>query len=248
MEHILLIAGCSHAAGSEINGSEDSVYNRTHSFGNQLANLMGYRAVNIAQNGSANGSIARSIIQWFKENYDPDKMKVFVCVAWTESVRLEVPCERTMWYEGSSKATDWFDKTSRNFYRVNMGWEGFGAKEKEVFGYFQKFIAQNNTFIEIISANLVLQLQYFLNMHDIDYVMCNCMHMFTLPDSHLQIYCDLIDKSKYMDWNKNDESFFWKYRNAGYVNPKAKYWHHDEVPHKLYAERLFKFIGEKTCS
>ena len=30
-EKILLIAGCSHAAGSEIDGDEDSQYNRDHS-------------------------------------------------------------------------------------------------------------------------------------------------------------------------------------------------------------------------
>ena len=37
MEKIMLIAGCSHAAGSEIDGTEDSVYNRQHSFGALLA-------------------------------------------------------------------------------------------------------------------------------------------------------------------------------------------------------------------
>jgi hypothetical protein len=36
-EKILLIAGCSHTAGSEIDGSEDSKHNRKHSYGNQLA-------------------------------------------------------------------------------------------------------------------------------------------------------------------------------------------------------------------
>ena len=32
-EKILLIAGCSHTGGSEIDGSQDSKYNRINSFG-----------------------------------------------------------------------------------------------------------------------------------------------------------------------------------------------------------------------
>ena len=36
-EKILLIAGCSHAAGSEIDGKEDSKYNREHSYGALVA-------------------------------------------------------------------------------------------------------------------------------------------------------------------------------------------------------------------
>ena len=40
----------------------------------------------------------------------------------------------------------------------------------------------------------------------------------------------------------NDAAFFWHYRNAGYENPKAKYWHHNEEPHRLHAEKLFNFI------
>ena len=40
-----------------------------------------------------------------------------------------------------------------------------------------------------------------------------------------------------------EEGFFWFYRNQGFENPKAKYWHHDETPHRLQAERLFNFIN-----
>ena len=69
-EKIMLIAGCSHTAGSEINGLEDSVYNRQKSYGNQLAYKMGYTPVNIAEPGSTNPTIARSILQWFSEKYN----------------------------------------------------------------------------------------------------------------------------------------------------------------------------------
>lgn len=67
------------------------------------------------------------------------------------------------------------------------------------------------------------------------------MHMFT-PNEQLDFYLSLVDQTKYYNMLDNDNAFFWKYRNAGYENPKAKYWHHNEVPHKMYAEELFNFI------
>jgi len=60
---IMLIAGCSHTAGSEIDGTEDSKYNRLHSYGGILAEKMGYIPVNIAEPGSTNSTIARSVLQ-----------------------------------------------------------------------------------------------------------------------------------------------------------------------------------------
>lgn len=38
-EKIMLVTGCSHAGGSEIDGTEDSAYNREHSFGNVLGKI-----------------------------------------------------------------------------------------------------------------------------------------------------------------------------------------------------------------
>jgi len=248
-QKVFLVAGCSHSAGSEIDGTDDSPYNRCKSFGNQLGQLMDADITyNIAVGGSANTSISRSIMRWFRDNYNPDTMKVFVCIGWTENVRLEVPAlERPMDYYRANTSADWYDYSAHAFYRVNLGWEGLHAEEKEVHKYFHKFIVEQTRFLEIMTAKNVLELQYFLKMNNIDYVMCNTMHMFTLPDKHLDIYTDFIDKNKYFNWDNNDESFFWKYRNAGYVNPKAKYWHHDEEPHRLQSERLYEFIGGKSC-
>jgi hypothetical protein len=248
-QKICLVAGCSHSSGSEIDGTEDSAYNRSMSFGNQLGSLIGAeKIINIAVGGSANTGISRAVMRWFKDNYDPNLMKVFVCVGWTENVRLEVPAlAQPMDYYRSNTTSDWFDYSVHSFYRVNLGWEGLQPEEKEVHKYFHKFIVEQTRFIEIMTIKNVLELQYFLKMHDIDYVMCNTMHMFTLPDSHLDIYSEFLDKNRYFSWNNNEESFFWKYRNAGYINPKAKYWHHNEEPHRLQAERLYKFIGEKSC-
>ena len=49
-----------------------------------------------------------------------------------------------------------------------------------------------------------------------------------------------------MNMLDNEESFFWKYRDAGFENPKAKYWHHNEVPHEMFAEKLFAFWSKSS--
>jgi hypothetical protein len=246
-EKIMLIAGCSHAAGSEINGQEDSVYNRQHSFGARLADKMGYRPINIATNGASNSCIARSILNWFDQNYDENSMDVFVLTSWTESVRLEVPSTRNFIYNVSSKAADWFDNTINTYFRITFGWDGGDPEEKELFPKYHRFMAENEPMLEMWSANYVLQIQYFLKSKNVKYLMCNAMHMFTKDSPHVAQITKLIDRNNYYKLDsEKDDAFFWKYKNLGYTNPKAKYWHHDEVPHQLYAEELYNFLKENN--
>lgn len=242
----MLIAGCSHTSGSEINGTEDSEYNRQHSYGNQLAYKLGYEPINFAEPGSTNPTIARSILEWFNTNYKPEEMKVFVLIGWTESTRMEVPWHNPAHYGAHCPYGDYYASSGSEYLRINMGWLGLNPEEKEIIPSYHTFIAQNEKYLEIISANAVLQLQYFLKMHKVDYTMCNVMHMFT-SDKHLDFYTSLIDATKYMHVDDNDLSFYTRYKTAGYTNPKAKYWHHDEIPHRMYAEELFNFIGENKC-
>ena len=241
----MLIAGCSHAAGSEINGQEDSVYNRQHSFGALTARHLGYRPVSIAKNGMTNPGIARSILNWFLHNYDPEKMEVFVLVAWTESTRMEIHTGEMYGYNLSSKAADWYDKTADRYLRITFGWDGSTPEEKAIVPKYHRFMSENEKFLETFTMQLVLQLQFFFNSKNVKYLMCNSSHVFSKDSSHLVDYCKLVDNTKYFNMLQQDEAFYTKYKNLGYKNDKAKYWHHDEIPHKLYAEELIQFL-EKT--
>lgn len=234
----MLIAGCSHAAGAEIDGTADSILNRNLSFGNKLSAMLGRTPVNIASSGSTNATIARNVLEWCDKNYEED---LFVIVSWTESARFELPTERPTWYELNNSSADWFSNFDRFYLRINQGWTGEGSWEQNILPMYQNFIAENLAFMEIYSVNLVLQLQYFFQSKNINYVMVNSMHMFG-DDSHLAPYIDKIDQKKYYNCLNNSESFYWKYKNLGYENTKAKYWHHGEIPHELYALELFKFI------
>jgi hypothetical protein len=251
MNRILLVAGCSNAAGAEIDGNMDSVYNRQHCFGAELARKLDRTPINIALHGSTNGTIARTVLNWFHTQYDPATMDVVALVSWTESSRLEVSSERGYGYqtEGGSPDVDWFDPTSNSYYRVNFGWKGGDDFEKEITPGYQRFMADNATMLESWAANYVLQLQYFFNWKKIEYLMCDTMHMFTPGNRFVQHYIDLIDSTRYFNLNKGDDATFYsKYTNMGYTNPRAKYWHHNEIPHALYAEELYNFLKEIPCS
>lgn len=239
-EKILLIAGCSHAAGSEIDGQPDSIHNRQHSFGNQLAVKMGRKAINIASTGASNQAIARTIIEWLDECYDANTMDLFVLVSWTESCRIDFPMNRPTHHEHWNPASEYVSSSARDYIRINMAYKGADDEERYKIATCQTFMAFTPVFFEILTANLILQIQYFLNSKSIDYLMCNTMYLLS-ESHHFNFYIDKIDQNKYLNLLNNDESFYWKYRNAGFLNPNAKYWHHGEEPHALFAEELYNF-------
>lgn len=246
-EKIAIIAGCSHSAGSEIDGSLDSRYNRDNAFGSLLATKLGYRPLNIAINGASNSGIARSILRWFDDNYDPKTMDVYVIIGWTESSRLEIPAKhRPSDFHSGNPSIEWYDSSANSYLRINYGWEGNDAYEKVAVPIYQKFMSENETYLEYQAASNALMIQYFLKSLSIPYVMCNTMHMFVPNDHYVSYLLKMIDSRYYYKFDeRQDGSFYWQYKNLGYENTKAKYWHHNEEPHKLYAEELYTFIGEQ---
>ena len=247
MSRLGLVAGCSHIGGCEIDGTLDSEFNRDKSFGSLLVKKMDYDPVNIAINGSSNSSIMRAILRWFDTQYKDDD-DVFVCIGWTESSRMEVPAlDIISDYHSGNPNIDWYDTSASNFYNVNYGYSGHTEYQKELYPRLHKFMYENEKFLEILSVQNILTIQYFLRSKNIPYVMCNTMKMTSDDNSYSSYLSDLIDRSRFYEFDNSDiKSFYWKYKNIGYSNPKAKYWHHGEEPHRLYSEELYNFIGEKN--
>lgn len=245
-KRIALIAGCSHAAGSEIDGTQDSQFNRSNAYGALLAQKLDREPISIAMTGGTNGSIARSILNWFKNNYDYETMDVYVIVSWTDACRLEIPNkEHGYAYHLGNTAIDWFDDTANDYMRVIFGWTGSYPKEKEISKFFHEVMAKHEDLMETWALNYILQIQYFLNSKNIDYVMNSAMPTFTYDSPVLKPYVEQIDETKYYDVSaKGENTFYWRYKNLGYENPKAKYWHHGIEPHKLYVEELYNFVKE----
>lgn len=245
---VALIAGCSHIAGSEIDGTQDSAFNRDNSFGSLLAKKLNREPVNIALTGGTNSSIARSILNWFDTRYDPETMDVYVIVAWTDACRLEIPTsDHIYYYNSGNPAIDWYDETANNYMRVLFGWDGANQKEREVCKFFHEVMAKHENLMEIWALNYVLQIQYLLQSKGVDYIMTSSMPTFTYDNVFAKQYLSLVDETKYYDISANGQNtFYWKYKNMGYHNEKAQYWHHGEEPHRLYAEELYQFLKEQS--
>lgn len=239
-ENVLLIAGGSDPAGSEMDGSEDSIFNRQNSFGNLLANKLNYRPVNIAIAGSANTGIVRSVLEWFDTQYKPN-MNVFVLIGFADSIRMEAPWHRPTWHNKNNPHVDWFSETSIDYMRITPGLKKYNDDEDLIEDY-QRFMSCAEPYLQIYSANLILQLQYFFRSKNIPYLLCNTLYMFDKENKQLQWYLKQIDSIRYINFDNNDESFYTRYANQGFKNPLAKYFHHGVEPHKLYAEYLHEYI------
>lgn len=239
MNSKMLIAGCSHAAGSEIDGELDSKFNRNNSFGNLLASHLNREPINIAIGGAANPTIARSVINYIEKNINQTD-DLFVLVSWTDSSRVEVPID---WKYGFiPEHADWIDPGLYNFTKITLGTPKSPIeKENEIFDYWKKFCAENDVWLEIYSLQIILMIQFYLKSKNIPYVMCNGGWV-TRSRIHTDHYLNLIDRSKYYEYDDPDKSFIVKYKNLGYKNNLAKYWHHGAEPHRLYAKELLDFI------
>jgi hypothetical protein len=236
-ERILLISGCSHAAGSEIDGTHDSASNRQKSFGNILARKLDRKPVNIASGGMSNQGIARGVYSWMNRVYDPDTMDVMVLCAWTDSLRIEIPWSQKPTNYHLFDFADWLCMAHNQYLRMNLAFTSTDKDAEHVTKFYHQYIAENKESLEINSANIVLQMQWFLKHLNIEYVMCNTMKMFHRTVA-LNFYLQMIDTSKYYHAFNNAQSFWWKYKNEGYTNDLATYWHHGEEPHKLFADEL----------
>ena len=242
----MLIAGCSHTAGSEIDGESDSEFNRQYSYGNHLAYELGYDPINIAVSGFTNTAIARSVLEWFA-NHDLSDTEVFVLIGWPDSARMEAPFPYPTWYQNvQAKHADWFTESSINFLQINVAHKNYDIREKEIQEDYQRFITCRSEYLELVSVNLVLQLQYFLKNKGVKYLMVNTNFMFTPSNQkYLDFYFSIIDKNNYYKFDDNQSSFYPKFKDLGYTNDKAKYGHHGLEPHRLYAQELYNYIMEK---
>lgn len=248
-KRILLISGCSHAAGFEIFGDSDTYENRQASFGNVLAREYLDRVpVNMSLGGATNPYVSRSIMTWINTHYDPATMDLMVLAAWTDTDRMDSPFPVYVDHYSVNPYAEGYIPEFGSYNHINVGWKGNEENgEAALLPLYHDFILKNRDYMRAQSCQQIIMLQNYLDARSIEYVMCNTMHIFDYPNDvipdHITMYTDLIDNSRYLEPYDNNKSFYWFYKNAGYENPLAKWWHHGEEPHRLYAEKLYRFIS-----
>ena len=251
MANYMLIAGCSHAAGSEIDGNLSSPDNRQASFGNQLAKMMGHEPINIARNGSSNGAIHRSVLNWFTLNKDiveNTNNNIFVLVNWAESCRIEVPIPQPSGHSQDSCA-DWADPTFLDSMQINASMDSkmVAPQEKEYFHIFHRFLVDSEIYMQMQTAKDALSLQYFFQAHNIRYLMTNSGVAFSARNMrHLTPYLSKLDTLRYYKHRDNAFGFYEKYVQERMVNPNATYGHHGADAHYSRATDLANYIKQKN--
>lgn len=240
MTNMMLIAGCSHTAGSEIDGTQDSVYNRQNSYGNLIAKNLGYVPFNISQCGNTNSSIARSVMQYILQNNEKPK---FVLVGWTDSVRVEAPFYRPSNYKKANTAIDWYDDTGDHYLRISMFINSIIVEEeRQTILDYQSFTIRNEEYTEINNLLHILNLQNFLKLQNIPYIFVNTNYIFAKMHRTLRWYFNLVDTLRYPKFDDATMNFYPRYKELGYDNPLAKYGHHGEQAHKDYSQYLTEYI------
>ena len=101
-----IVAGCSHSAGFEIDGTEDSSYNRSKSYGNVLSTMLKLEPHNISLGAQSNSAIARTVIDYCEHNDDVS----FVVVGWSEMTRISLPSGHDVDHIGSNSTVDTYTK------------------------------------------------------------------------------------------------------------------------------------------
>ena len=251
MANYMLIAGCSHAAGSEIDGNLSSTDNCKASFGNVLAGMIDHEPINIARNGSSNSAIHRSVLNWFTLNKDIVENinnNIFVLVNWAESCRIEAPLPNASGHSQDACA-DWADPSFLDSIQINAMMETHMVAEHErgEFMAAHRFLVSSEVYMEMQTAKDALSLQYFFQVHKIRYLMTNSGEAFHNKNMrHLKPYLTKLDTARYYKYRDNDYGFYEKYRQAGMKNPNAKYGHHGADAHYSRATDLANYIKQKN--
>ena len=170
-----------------------------------------------------------------------------VLVAFTELTRLDVPSPYKVWYGEMNPAVNWYNGHMDEFLQVNSGWEGANPEERAIIKYWHDYQVRHEKMMWLQTINLQWGLQSYLKLENIPYTFCNTMYMYpNRQHEGFNHYCGQdwahIDESNYLYARNNSKCFYWYYKNLGYENPLAKYWHHAEEPHALYADVLYDFI------
>lgn len=240
-EKVLLVAGCSHSCGSEIEeaGLAESEYNVNNSYGGVLATELNLKHYNIASSNNSNKIIISNVVHHIHlllKSYNPKD--IFVIVGWTGFARYEVVHKEVLhrWTFNSDKNRWWHNrpKEIQDYHRI-----------------WQKFVNQN-----MLCNNHVLNyvlLKNFLDHQKINYFFFNAVHSLDYADKdYLQFHDDQnIDQIGY-EMIKNDERYYFPFEESKtfFHTLKEKFdpfedgrWYHfKEDGHHAWAEIIKPFI------
>ena len=236
-DHVL-INGCSHSAGSEIEGSGigEGNYNRENSFGAQFAKKLNCTYTNIAYPGASNDYIARTTMYWLLDNLELAKRTLFL-IHWTGTERTEY-----FYDQGGTTAFDFieFCPDTKVTHLHPQHYPDWAPKH----WHNNLDILSNHLFInpvqwEINRYNNIIQTQELLKAHSCRYLFRNAFQCCN-SSARYTYYAQRVDKENFLDYDNPEESFYEHCVNKGFSVEGQQYWHHRLDAHTYWANRLLE--------
>lgn len=232
----VLINGCSHSAGSEIEGSGigEGNYNRDNSFGAQFAKGLNCTYTNIAYPGASNDYIARTTMYWILDNKELAKETLFL-IHWTGTDRTEYFFE-----QGTTSAFDFIENapdTNVAHLHPQHFPDWVPQQWHKNIDTLSNHLFINHTTWDINRYNNIIQTQELLKSYGYKYVFRNAFQCCENKPRY-QYYINKLDKDNFLDWDNAEESFYEHCINQGFSVEGQQYWHHGLDAHTYWAKKL----------
>ena len=235
----LFINGCSHTAGSEIEGSGigDGTYNRENCFGAQLASKLGIDYTNNALPGASNDYINRSTTFWILDNLELAKKSLFL-IHWTGSNRSEIFLDRLK-TEGYWQFVPYVPDPHVGHIHTEHYAPIFPKEQKKTLDVLSRYMFVNSEHWEINRYLNVINLQTILESYNIPYIFRNGFQSCAVGKRY-SYYQKKVLSENFYKFTDVSESFFEHCLNAGFSIEGQKHWHHRKDAHTYWANKLYR--------
>jgi hypothetical protein len=228
----LVTIGCSHTAGSMIDGKNGtSWFNKQHSFGGLLAKRYGINHYNLGVPGGSNQYIYRSTIR-FINNFMHNQDDYIFLIGWTSTNRIELRYPENSSYV--HKAIGDFLDTKYVPFTIGTDSRLYHTKELKELDKFCPLIFYENQ-LESDWAVYAYTLQSIFKNKNLKYYMFNTCHKLPVNNDNRDIV-DKLDTDFYYRPTDFDSSMLYWALNQGFE--KTSCWHLKADGHAAWAEHL----------
>lgn len=246
MNRVLVINGCSHSVGSEIQGLgiNDSRECRDNSFGAVLAKKLDRTPVHLAYPAGSNDRILRTTLAWIGDNIQAiqnNEIDPIFLIHWTGMQRTEYRLEDEPF---PSEFVDHLNYD--NCYRpITIGTTSmsFNVSKRIVHWFNQLFVFDTIQWSDNKIKNIVALQSVFKSLK-LKYWFGDAFDAFEGCELGKNFYSisKLIDQKYFPYFNKVDMTFYRYCRSRGFSNldPSNRVWHLGLDAHQFYSEFLFE--------
>ena len=242
MKKILVINGCSHSVGSEIDGPgiNDGRRCRDQSFGSLLAKKLDMEVVHLALPGGSNDRISRSTLAWLGDNIDAINSReidpIFL-IHWTGAQRSEF---RVSTEPFPSPLVD--HKNNDDSYRplsVGLVSTSLGISKK-ITDWFNHLFVYDEIYWSDNKIKNILTLQNTFKTHGLKYWFGDSFDFFT-KGKNFNSFAKLVDQKYFPYFDNLDMTYYWFCKNNGYnnIDPTNQIWHLGADAHEFYSNFLY---------